>query len=84
MKESYSHSDLWIKVHKENVLLRPIINTIGSPTYKLANFLARKLKCLAENTNLFIRDSTKMVEEIKFMSWEDEDMLVTLHKIVDR
>ena len=31
------------KIHKIGVPLRPIVNTIGSPTYLLVKFLAKKL-----------------------------------------
>ena len=31
------------KVHKENIPMRPIVSTIGSPTYRLAKELARIL-----------------------------------------
>lgn len=34
------------KVHKDNVPLRPIVNTIGSPPYKLAKYNAKKLRIL--------------------------------------
>ena len=34
------------KIHKEGVPLRPIVNTIGSPTYELAKFVAKWLGSL--------------------------------------
>ena len=34
------------KIHKDGVPIRPIVNTIGSPTYYLAKFLAKKLRSL--------------------------------------
>ena len=33
------------KIHKPNVPLRPIVASIGSPTYALAKYLAEILKC---------------------------------------
>jgi hypothetical protein len=65
-----------LKVHKDNVPLRPIVNTIGSPTYKLEKFLANKLKGMVGHTSSFIRDSTKMVEQMKNVRLE-EDLLLS-------
>lgn len=45
------------KIHKERVPLRPIVNTIGSPTYELAKYVAKILKLLVGNTDSFIKDS---------------------------
>jgi len=41
-------TNLWSsKIHKDNNPLRPIISTIGSPTYRLAKELARTISPLA-------------------------------------
>lgn len=45
------------KIHKEGVPLRPIVNTIGLPTYLLVKYLARKLAPLTSSTSLFVKDS---------------------------
>lgn len=45
------------KIHKDGVPLRPIVNTIGSPTYELAKYVAKVLKPLVGNTDSFIKDS---------------------------
>jgi hypothetical protein len=41
------------KIHKEGVPLRPIVNMIGPPTYKLARLLASKLEILVGQIDLF-------------------------------
>ena len=46
------------KIHKQGVPLRPIVNTIDSPTYDLAKYLAGILKPLVGNTSSFIKDSS--------------------------
>lgn len=46
------------KIHKEGIPLRPIVNTIGSPTYDLAKYLAKILKPLVGKTFSFIKDSS--------------------------
>lgn len=53
------------KIHKTNVPLRSIVNTIGSPTYELAKYVARKLAPLAGKTSSYINDSYQYVEFIK-------------------
>jgi hypothetical protein len=53
------------KIHKDNIPLRPILNTIGSPTYLLEKFLANRLKPLVGLTSSFVKDSTHWVYDIK-------------------
>lgn len=45
------------KVHKSNIPLRPIVSTIGSPTYLLEKHLAKRLRPLSGNTPSYIKDS---------------------------
>ena len=53
------------KVHKAGIPLRPIVNTIGSPTYLLAQYLAKKLRPLAGNNSSHIKDSASFVQWTK-------------------
>ena len=53
------------KIHKQGVPLRPIVNTIESPTYELAKHVAKILGPLVGNTDSFIKDSSEFVELIK-------------------
>jgi len=43
------------KVHKKDIPLRPIVSTIGSPTYALAKHLAKVIAPLAGQTSLSSR-----------------------------
>ncbi len=52
------------KVHKPNIPLRPIVNTIGSPTYLLAKYLAKKLKPLSGNTLLVLKTPILLFNEL--------------------
>ena len=65
------------KIHKDGVPLRPIVNTIGSPTYKLARFLANLLKPLVGKTNSFVKDSTSWINEIGNERLNIDDILVS-------
>lgn len=53
------------KIHKTYVPLRPIVNTIGSPTYELAKYVIRNLTPLVGKTSSYIKDSNQYVEFIK-------------------
>ena len=65
------------KIHKEGAPLRPIVNTIGGPTYLLAKFLALKLKPLVGHTESFVKDSASFIEELKDIRLEPGDILVS-------
>ena len=45
------------KLHKNNIPLRPIVSTVGSPTDKLSKFLSNILTNILGNTELHIKDS---------------------------
>jgi len=65
------------KIHKEGVPLRPIVNTIGSPTYELAKYVAKIRKPLVGNTDSFIKDSHDFVNLIKNEKMESDYILVS-------
>ncbi|XP_059067539.1 uncharacterized protein LOC131044502 [Cryptomeria japonica] len=65
------------KIHKANIPLRPIVDTIGSPTYKLAAFLAKLISPLVGNSNSFIKDSNQFVQFIKDTKLDPQDTLVS-------
>jgi hypothetical protein len=52
------------------------VNTIGSPTYFLAKFLAKKLLPFAGNTSSFVKNSVSFVKWIKNQEVQDDDILV--------
>ena len=53
------------KIHKEGTPLRPIVSSIGSPTYKLAKELTRILSPLTGNTETHVKNSEAFVEVIR-------------------
>ena len=57
--------------------MRPIVNTIGSPTYKLAKNLANLLKPLVGKTDSFVKDSATWVEEISKEKLNPAEKLVS-------
>jgi hypothetical protein len=69
------------KIHKEGVPLRPIVNTIGSPTYELARYVARILGPLVGKKNSYIKDSRDFVELIKEEKIESKDILISFDMV---
>lgn len=64
------------KFHKEGAPLRPIVNTIGGPTYLLSKYLARKLKPLVGLSYSFVKDSSSFFDELNSLTFEPGDMLI--------
>jgi hypothetical protein len=61
--------------------LRPIVNTIGNPTYQLAKYLAHKLKPLVDNTISFFKDSSFFVNKIKNIKLDKDDTLIRFNVV---
>jgi len=65
------------KIHRHGAPLRPIVNTIGGPTYLLAKFLAQKLKPLVGRADSFIKESASFVQEWRDIKLEPGELLVS-------
>ena len=65
------------KIHKADVPLRPIVNTIGAPTYELAKYVARTLAPMVGNTSSFIKDSNQYVDFIKNAKLDPGEKIVS-------
>ena len=64
------------KIHKYGCPLRPIFNTISSPSYGLARLLANKLKQLLGHSQSFIKEYFNFIQNIKTMSLRESDIIV--------
>ena len=53
------------KIHKKDVPLRSIVNTIGLPTYELAKHVAKILSPLVGHIDSFINDSNEFIKTIE-------------------
>ena len=65
------------KVHREGTPVRPIVSTIGSPTYRLTKELARILSPLAGRNSYTVQNSTEFVCKIRGLHIHPEDQLVS-------
>lgn len=69
------------KIHKEGVPLRPIVDTIGSPTYEHAKYVAKIVRPLVRNIDSFIKDSHDFVNLIKNEMVEQDDILLSFNVV---
>ena len=65
------------KIHKQDLPLRPNVSTIGSPTYNLAEEMARILSPMASNTDSFVKNSTEFVSKNCELELDENDLLVS-------
>ena len=65
------------KIHKEGVPLRPIVSSIGSPTYNLAKEMARILTPLVGKTETTVKDAVEFVQLIKEKPTEDDTTMIS-------
>lgn len=65
-----------LKVHKTRIPLRPIGNTIGSPSYLLTKFLAQNLKPLVGLIDSFVKEANSFIKEVKDVRLDLGDVLV--------
>ena len=64
------------KTHKKNLSVRPILSSTTTYNYPLAKWLDDKLKTLSIN-NYTISDTLMFAEQLKELSFDDDDILVS-------
>ena len=64
------------KTHKKNLSVRPILSSTATYNYPLAKWLDDKLKTLPIN-NYTISDTLMFAEQLKELSFDDDDILVS-------
>jgi hypothetical protein len=69
------------KIHKPDIPLRPIVSSIDSPSYGLAEFLHKILSPLAGNTSSFMKNSEHFITLIKDINLQNKDYLVSFHVV---
>ena len=67
------------KIHKENLSFRPIVSTVGSATYFLAQFLAKMLTKITNKTSTFVSDVWLFRNEIKNYRMAEDYRLMSLN-----
>ena len=65
------------KIHKPEVPLRPIVAFIGSPTYNLSKFIAKRLSPLVGNTPHHVKNSYEFKKFAENIVIEDNEIMVS-------
>ncbi|GJQ67702.1 hypothetical protein Trydic_g16525 [Trypoxylus dichotomus] len=55
---------------------RPIVSTCGSPSYKLAKYVAKQLAQYSGNTKSFVKNSEHFIDILQQLEITKEDLLV--------
>ena len=66
------------KIYKKNNPGRPIVNSIGSITERLSEYVDENIKSLAKLVPLYIKDTTHFITLINDITVEEKDLLVTI------
>ncbi len=70
------------KIHKPNVLLRPIVASQGSPTYVLAKYLAEILKPVVGKSEHHVVNSKEFVTKMEHIRLSENDILVSFDVVI--
>ncbi|KER25529.1 hypothetical protein T265_07045 [Opisthorchis viverrini] len=65
------------KVHKEGTPLRPIVSLPGTPTYKLAKDLWRRLKHLISGSEHTVNNAGQFLHKLRNVSIEDDEVMLS-------
>ena len=66
------------KIHKKDNPGRPIVNSIGSITERLSEFVDENIKELSKLVPSYIKDTTHFLTLLKTVKITDTDLLVTI------
>ena len=69
------------KIHKPDIPLRPIVDSIGSVTYNLSKTLADILKPLLGQTHYHCKNSKQLAHELKDLTFDKDEILIS-HDVV--
>jgi len=71
--------NIYIKTHKQNEPIRPVINNIQASTYKMAKYIKKKMNHLLNPPNTYnTRNSQETVEELKSIKINENNRILTL------
>jgi len=65
-------------MHKEGVLLRPIVSNIGAPTYQLSKYLAGLLSQLTGKSVHHVKNSFHFIDILQSLQIKPGDLLSVL------
>ena len=65
------------KGHKPEVLLRPIVSCIGSPSYRLSRFITSLISPLGGKMSTHVKNSRHFLEAVKGVRVTEDELLVS-------
>jgi hypothetical protein len=79
IKPQSPNMNVQIKIHKENEPIRPVVNNIQAPTYKIAKHLNKWLPNQIQLHNTYItHNSTQLATELKKLNINEYSRMITL------
>lgn len=67
-----------IKIHKENMPIRPVVNTKSSPGYTLASIMAKLFSTARESHRYNVLNSNDVYERLSFITPDPDEYLATI------
>jgi hypothetical protein len=68
----------FIKTHKDDKIIRPVINNIQAPSYKLVKYLNKKLNKLINLPYTYATKKSKVAQELSNIQINDQHKITTL------
>ena len=69
----------YIKTHKSHEPIRPVINNIPAPTYKLDKYLSNRIKRHIDLPNTYtIKNSKELAQELEYLNINTHHRMITL------
>ena len=79
IKPQAPNLNVQIKIHKDNEPIRPVINNIQAPTYKIAKHFNKWLPNLIQLNNTYItNNSTLLATELKTLYINEHSRMITM------
>ena len=66
-----------VKIHKQDLPLRPIVSTVGSAPYDVAKYVSKQLAPYVKQAESFIVDSKDFVSKLEKITIKDEEVMVS-------
>ena len=66
-----------LKIHKDPLKIRLIINTQNSPIYKIAKKISKELRPLIRSGKNYIKDTEQLVDKIRNIKLEEDEIMIS-------
>jgi hypothetical protein len=79
IKPTAPRLNVYIKTHKQDEPVRPVVNNIQAPSYKVAKFLNKKLQNLIQLPNTYTtKNSYELAQELHNIQINENSKIITL------